>query len=180
MGTIFTYIADDVLSNYSEAGTCAWCESNADLYTIYIDDGSGVADVACVKCIKTLPLRWIHPKDNERIIASLINTRYPRGTKSQDQRFALTVEMCDDYRRTPRLPNFIQNDDWPHCCGDFTEFVGDAGRSYLGPFDGFEWWGDENDGAIEYGIDGMIGGEDRISLFRCMHCSKRYWTFQCT
>jgi uncharacterized protein CbrC (UPF0167 family) len=180
MGTIFTYIADDILPHYAERGTCDWCQTESDLYTFYAEDDRGMADRSCVNCIKTLPLRQIYKKDNERIINSLINERYPKGTKSQEQRFALTVEMCDDYRRTPRLPNFIQNDDWPNCCGDFTEFIGDAGQSYTGSYDEFEWWGNENDGAIEYGIEGMMGGEDRVSLFRCLHCPKKYWTFQCT
>lgn len=180
MGATFTYINDNVLSHFAEAGTCGWCEQSADLFTMYIDDGDGMGDRACVRCIKTLPLRWIYSKDNERIISSLINERYPKGTKSQDQRFALTVELCDDYRRTPRLPNFIQNDDWPNCCGDFTEYVGDAGISNHGPYDEFEWWGYEHDAAIEHGITGMMGGEDRVSLFRCLHCDNGFWTFQCT
>jgi|GEM_PF-5384688 len=180
MGDTFTYIADEVLQHFAIFEICNWCEQQADLFKIYIDDGKGMRDLACVRCIKTLPLRWICFKDDERRITSLINERYPKGTKSQDQRFALTVELCDDYRRTPRLPNFIQSDDWPTCCGDFTEYIGDAGRSVDGPYDGFEWWGYEDDVAIQHGITGMMGGEDRVSLFRCLHCECKYWTFQCT
>ena len=180
MGNVFKYIADDILPAYSESDTCDWCQTEADLYTIYIDDGSGMGDLACESCIKTLPLRWIYSKDNEGIIRSLIDTRHPKGAKSQDERFALAVEMCDEYRRTPRLPNFVQSVDWPHCCGDFAEFIGDAGDSHDGPLDGFEWWGHENDAAAGHGIEGMMGGEDPVSLFRCLHCPKKYWTYQCT
>ncbi|MDP6353744.1 MAG: hypothetical protein QF473_01485 [Planctomycetota bacterium] len=147
---------------------------------MYIDDGKGTHDLACVKCIKTLPLRWIYPKEDERKITSLINARYPKGKKSQDQRFALTVEMCDEYRRTPRLPNFVQDVDWPHCCGDFTEYVGDAGKFYQGPFDGFDWWGYEEDFAIENGIEGMMDSESGVSLFRCLDCTNKFWTCQYT
>ncbi len=179
MGTIFKYIADEVLRHHSVRGVCGWCEKEADLFTFYAEDADGMADQSCSGCIKTMPLKCIYAKSNERIITSLINERHPKGTKSQDQRFAMTVEMCDEYRRTPRLPNFCQNDDWPHCCGEFTEFIGDAGRSHAGPYDDFEWWGYEKDAAVEYGIEGMMGGEDRVSLFRCA-CGKRYWTFQCT
>ena len=179
MGTVFKYIADDILAHHSRRDVCGWCELETELFTFYWDDGEGMSDQSCVKCIKTMPLSFIYGKTNERLISSLVNQRYPKGTKSQDQRFALTVEMCDEYRRTPRLPNFRQNDDWPSCCGDFTEFIGDAGESYTGPYEGFEWRGYEKDMAIEQGIEGTMGGEDRVSLFRCQ-CEKKYWTFQCT
>jgi hypothetical protein len=181
MGTIFKYISDEILDAYKESEPCPYCERKADVFRISMDDGEeGPTSEACVTCIRTLPLRWISPKNDERRIATLVNERYPKGTKSQDERFALTVEMCDDYRRTPRLPNFIQRDDWPHCCGDFTEFIGDAGTTYRGSLEGFTWWGDKHDAAVEDGIEQLAGGQDRVSLFRCLSCEKKYWTFQCT
>ena len=179
MGKVFKYISDEILPSYASKGICSWCETETELYTFYAEDERGMATDACSNCIKTMPLKFIYWKSNERLIQSLVNERYPKGTKSQDQRFALTVEMCDEYRRTPRLPNFIQNDDWPNCCGDFTEFIGDAGRSYNGPYEEFQWWGYEQDVAIEHGIEGMMGGEDRVSLFQC-NCGNKFWTFQCT
>ena len=81
---------------------------------------------------------------------------------------------------TPSLPNFIQNLDWPSCCGDFTKYIGDAGITYNAEYDGFEWWGHKDDYANECGIEELIGGEDRVSLFDCFNCEKKYWTFQCT
>ncbi|WP_425395859.1 hypothetical protein [Aeoliella sp.] len=130
MGKIFTYITDEVLSKYAEPGTCDWCNTDSGLYRIYIEVEGDMGDRACLKCIKSLPLRWILPKDDERIIGSLINERYPKGTKSQSQRFARTVEMCDDCRRTPRLPNFIQNDDWPQCCAPSQRTMSNGERTY--------------------------------------------------
>ncbi|QDT46014.1 hypothetical protein Pan258_00310 [Symmachiella dynata] len=159
---------------------CDWCQTESSLYRINIENSQGFSDSACINCIKTLPLRWIYPKDNERIIAQLIDQRFPKGTKSQSQRFAFTVELCDDYRRTPCLPNFIQNDDWPHCCGDFTEFIGDAGTTFTGLYNEFDWWGHQDDMAREYGIEQLIDGEDRISLFKCLHCLRKFWTCQYT
>lgn len=183
MGQLFTYIADEVLADHSRHDMCPWCETRTELYRIFIENDDDSCDEACVRCIKTLPLRWLAPKDDERRISQLINQRYPKGTKSQDQRFALTVEAADAYRRTPCLPNFVQGEDWPHCCGDFTEFIGDAGKSgpfAQGPFEAFTWWGDEDDCAVEEGVEGMMDAEDAVSLFRCRHCEKSYWTFQCT
>ncbi|MEK6239389.1 MAG: CbrC family protein, partial [Planctomycetales bacterium] len=173
MGGVFTYIADEILAKYAELGRCRWCKAEVDLYAIYIEDTDCLSDQACIQCIKTLPLRQIQPKSNERIISSLINERYPKGSKSQEQRFALTVEMCDDYRRTPCLPNFIHHDDWPFCCGDFTEYIGDAGETHNGPCEEFEWWGTEDDEAKEHGVEGMMG-EERVSLFQCLHCSSKH------
>lgn len=180
MGKTFAYIDDDVLPEFAEPGRCDWCHTETALFTIYIDANGNPGDRACIRCIKTLPLRWIRPKDNERLVSSMIQQRYPKGSKSQNERFALTVELADEYRRTPCLPNFIQHDDWPHCCGDFTEYIGDAGTTRGAPYDDFQWWGDRHDPAAEHGIAGVIGGENRVSLFRCLHCPSKFWTFQCT
>jgi hypothetical protein len=187
MGKTFKYISDAILPAYAEQRQfCPICARHVELFRIYIDrplpDGSeGTLDCACAACIKTIPLLWIRPKDDERIIPELINERHPKGTKSQEQRFALSVEMADEYRRTPRLPNFVHTVDWPHCCGDFAEYVGDAGTTHRGPYQDFEWWGYDDDLAAEYGIEGMMDKDaDRVSLFRCPSCGKRYWTCQQT
>ncbi|QGJ70886.1 Hypothetical protein PBC10988_25850 [Planctomycetales bacterium 10988] len=185
MGTIFRYIDDSILPHYVEKEKhCQVCEQEKPQYQIYIDiefeDSVEQYFSACAECIRKIPLRYFSPKDDEGIIQQLVNQHHPKGTKSASQRFAMMVNICDEYRRTPRLPNFIQHDDWPHCCGDFAEFIGDAGETFFGPYHEFEWWGPENDGALEYGLEGMIGGEDRVSLFRCLACEKKYWTFQCT
>jgi hypothetical protein len=171
MGKTFKYIADAILLAYAQKRPfCPICARQVELFRIYIDrprgDGSeGTLDCACPSCIKTIPLRWIRPKDDERIVPELVNERHPKGTKSHEQRFALCVEMADEYRRTPRLPDFVQNVDWPHCCGDFAEYIGDAGATHKGPYQDFEWCGYDDDLTAEYGIEGMIDQDaDRVSF----------------
>ena len=176
----FKYINQDILEKYSSEGSCPVCDKKEKLYCFYWDDGQGFCDSSCINCIKTMPLNWICPKEDESSIQNLINKKYPKGTKSGDQRFALVLETADEYRRTPRLPNFIQGEDWPTCCGEFSEFVGDAGRTYEGTLEGFEWYGYENDMCKEQGIEETMTGEDRVSLFQCKECEKKYWTCQYT
>jgi hypothetical protein len=64
--------------------------------------------------------------------------------------------MCEELRRTPRVPPFVQDDEWPLCCGDFVEYVGRPG--------------------LPEGWDGLGG----LSLFRCPRCSQAFEVFQHT
>ena len=177
----FKYISEGALEEYGYEDKCYWCKQEAKLYRILIEnvETEQESDEACIQCIKTLPLKWIYPKDDEKKIASLINKKYPKGTKTQDQRFALTVETCDEYRRTPQLCSFVQSIDWPDCCGDFTEFLSDA-KDYEGDFTEFLWWGEDNHFAKEQGLEVAIGNEGPCVLYKCLTCSKKYWTHQCT
>ena len=181
MGSVFKYIADEILSDYAERSLCPWCGESAALYPHPIEDeeSNREEEMACVKCIQTLPLGWLRPRDDEHKITNLINKKHPKGTKSQDQRFALTVEMADEYRRTPYLFASAQSDDWPQCCGDFTEFIGEAGKTHSGQFDDYQWWGPEDDMAVEDGIAAIMQVE-QVPLFRCAACATKYWTFQDT
>ena len=177
----FKYIVEEALQKFGSRGNCYWCNQDSKLYRIFIEDEESgkQSDQACIKCIKTLPLKWFDPKDDERKISTLINKKYPKGTKSQDQRFALTVETCDEYRRTPQLQTFLQGVDWPDCCGDFTEFV-DLAEQYEGNLEKFIWWGEENHFAKEQGLPKAMENEDSCMLYQCLTCEQSYWTIQCT
>ena len=178
MGKVFKYISDEALEiSVIKGESCPICNDEIDLYSASIDGDDEDYSEACINCIKTVPLSWIRPKDDERKIQNLINQKYPKGTKSQDQRFALVVELADEYRRSPNIPIFMQRDDWPDCCGDFTEYVGLAKSG--GSFSDFILWGEE-DYFTQNGIEGLVDHEDGVPLFKCKECQKRYWLFQTT
>ena len=182
MGKVFKYISDEVIGKYGFIDHCQICNKKTQLVNIFIENEKEdiLLTEACINCIKTIPLEWICHKSDERLIPNLINIKYPKGTKSQDERFALTVNMASEYRRTPYLPNLGIEIDWPKCCGDFAEFIGDAGSTYKDPLEGFEWWGFEDDYAKTTGIEKMMQSDDKVSLFKCSDCNKKFWTYQCT
>lgn len=173
MGKKFKYISDEALnaSTYID-DICPVCNKQTDLYPLYIDDnGDHVFTEACEYCIKTMPLSWIEPKSDEKKIATLINKKYPKGSKSQEQRFSLTVELADIYRRTPLLPRSPPDFDWPDCCGDFAEFCGVANEG--GTYNDFILWGEE-DYYTQNGIEALLKHEDKVLLFECNNCGKKY------
>ena len=113
-------------------------------------------------------------------IREFVNSHFEEVPHSKGDSAEKIAAIFREFMATPVLPNFIQTVDWPFCCGDFTRFIGDAGITYYGPYSDFQWWGYEDDLAIEHGIEGMMGGEDRVSLFECLTCDTSYWTCQNT
>ncbi len=113
-------------------------------------------------------------------IRSWFNRYYKKGVLTRAERKERVARIFRNFMGTPKLPNFVQEVDWPYCCGDFTVFIGDAGKSHRGPYGEFKWWGYEDECPVDDGVKGMLGSEDRVSLFRCPRCSSKYWTYQGT
>ena len=185
MGLTFRYIDDAILPLYLIKGEeCQACDRPRDLYRFYEDlptpDGSpSPVDAVCAECLQSGSFQFGLRGTLIGRVTQFVNRHFTRGTLSGEARRQRIETILGDYLRTPHLPN-IAWDDWPDCCGDFTEFVGDAGSTYRGSFDGFEFRGPEDDVCIRYGIEGNMRGEDRVSLFRCLACGKKCWTLRYT
>jgi hypothetical protein len=52
-----------------------------------------------------------------------------------------------------------------HTVANFTDFIGDAGETTTGPFDGFKWRDCQKDVSIKHGNEGILRGEERVPLF---------------
>ena len=180
----FKYIDESILKDYIREDYCPVCDQFAHviwlLRDVIVDGEEFDVDYICFDCLAIYPVTEYNASDTKNSIASYINKYYPKGQLTGVERAEKVDAIFDEFIKTPKLPNFIQNVDWPMCCGDFTKFVGDAGKTYTGSLQGFEWYGYENDIAKESGIEEMIGGEDRVSLFSCSCCDNRFWTFQYT
>ena len=187
MGSLFRYIADDV-ANRAEGAECPCCHRHGALFPIEAaiddDEWSVAADCPeeiCSDCIRRLPLRKFSPRTGEKVVQELINAYYAKGTLSGEQRINRLVSICDEYRRTPMYPLFLQNEDWPWCCGDFCEYLG-VPESYEESIRiGHEmqmWRGDYKQ---KYG-DMTLEPEslNEVCIFRCLKCGKQVFTWQMT
>jgi uncharacterized protein CbrC (UPF0167 family) len=166
---------------------CPICGKSGDVYCIYADiqepDGSeSPISEACAECIRRLDVnqaaRW---ETEKRLPTYLKNSQRLDKQAAQERLASITLEL----RRTPRLPHFVQSDDWPFCCGDLTEYTGEPSAEEAEALDrvGQYWHRGQasfHDLAVTLVSRGGLPVLGGVSAFRCPRCGKRYWTFQCT
>lgn len=181
MGTIFRQVADCAIPACSGV-PCQHCGRN----DVPVLDYSGsivepklAADIqlaieepevyeACAGCIKGGNLR----KSEVR----------KRTVMSTTRKFAARPEQAlEEYDRLPDLPLFLQHDDWPMCCGEWCEFTGIPGsdeESKLVPSQHSYWEGGPALWRSEIGL--LPESLREVSLFRCVSCSRTWFTWQFT
>jgi hypothetical protein len=181
MGTTFRYIADAAFRQM-DSGQCHHCGRTASplfYYSGTIVDPDLSSDPAlareepdvCEACGPCIVGGNLCKNDHVIGIATRLLRRFGADIPS----------MLDALNRTPKSPLFLQDFDWPVCCGEWCEFTGYP-RTYeesvqvpstrtlwrRGPA---EW---------DYGFDLQPETLDEVSLFRCLHCSRPYFVWQCT
>ena len=182
MGTTFKYIADHVVEQNGWVAECFYCKRDAKLYCMFsIDDGSDECPPSeiCVDCIKSLPVDWFS-KHDEEAVRQMGSQRYP-DKRDRDKRVRFIKETREEYRRTPDLPNLVNWGKWPVCCSDFTEYVGDAGKTYQGRYDEFQWYGPADHCDAQFELPELVEHPnfqkmDPFSLFQCFKCGDQFWT----
>jgi hypothetical protein len=187
MGTRFRFISDEALTQAAVTDEpCPRCQRPVPLFKIrasVTEDGEPEeVESLCEECIKAIRLHQLGPKDTERLIPAIIDRHHPKGALTGEQRFRRAVELCDEFRRTPDLPSFVQWERWPHCCGEFAEYLGQelpAGASY----EDYQCW-EPQDAVVRacalrdfYPLE-KISCYWSMALFRCLHCPNRFWVFQ--
>jgi hypothetical protein len=78
--------------------------------------------VACASCLRAGRVAHIFEWVTDESIRAYVR-EYLRGQPAKKRKH-LEAKLRDALRRTPRAPWFAQRDDWPMCCGDLTEFIG--------------------------------------------------------
>ena len=128
MGRLFRFISD-AIAQTAVAGVCESCKQTHPLFPIHADIdndewtySSDEVDSLCASCIRRLPLRNFAWRDSERHVQQIVNSQFPKGTLRGAERQCKLVSICDEFRRTPTFPLFLQNEDWPFCCGTFCEY----------------------------------------------------------
>lgn len=188
MGEVFRYVADSALPAHRYTDLpCPICGASGDVYSIYADieapDGeSDRITEACAECIRRLAPEQVSAWDTEKRLPAHLKGTPGLDNPGARERLAAIVQ---ELRRTPRLPHFIQWDDWPFCCGDLAEYTGEPSPAEADLLDreGQYWnrgpaaFHDRAAALVPSRGLAVLGG---VSAFRCPRCGKRYWTFQCT
>jgi uncharacterized protein CbrC (UPF0167 family) len=91
------------------------------------------------------------------------------------------VRAVEEYHRLPDVPLFLQGEDWPMCCGEWCEFVGVPASSAESPGVpmSYNYW---EHGPTEWRFTDQLLPESlkEVSLFGCVRCGRRWFTWQMT
>lgn len=188
MGEVFRYVADSALAQHRfDDLPCPICGKTGDVYHIHADvdfpgEGEAIISEACASCIRSLDPGQVSPWDTERRLAAYL--KGTPGLGKEEVRLRL-VTIQKELRRTPRLPHFVQWDDYPFCCGELTEYTGDPSPAEAELLDREGQYWDRGPASFHDRAADLVPSESLsviggVSAFRCPRCSKRYWTFQCT
>lgn len=190
MGSVFRYIADHALTSADEffEGICQVCnKKEVEVFevsgTIALEDGKLGEDVyaACGDCIRGGRIE----KTGADVIDAQVR-KYLKGIYKDRTPIYLmrrSLELSVAYRQTPDSPLFVQNPDWPLCCGDLTEFTGSpASETELIRLtrDGTYWQERVETNNVNFEKTGPPECLREVSRFECLNCHKCYWTWQFT
>jgi uncharacterized protein CbrC (UPF0167 family) len=179
MGSIFPLIADDALrvedaEYYIQCHVCS--TEGVPLYHAdgCVIDDSGEADednevyAVCERCIKAGRVEHASEYVTDEVLE--------KHAENPDTAKALL-------RATPRIPLFLQDDDWAICCGQLAEFVGipTSLDDLIELEETAQPW---NHGPTSYQRDFANTGPPEsfreISVFCCVKCQKRLYVDQFT
>lgn len=169
MGDLFKLISDGSLHIIEDEATCQFCnntDSQAYKFESYLnDDDNEFYSYLCKECI-------------------FKNNFIPSTAFDWEK----TLAKCDDVikskillNKTPDIPCFIQNFDWPICCGQLCEFSGipkNENEIKTYPTSKLYWeYGFKNyNNSYEYPpISEFL---QDVGLFKCNLCYNDIFTFQ--
>lgn len=181
MGKTFRYVADAAVRGMDE-GECHHCGrvvSPLFYYSGVIVDPALAAhpelareephiDEACGMCILSGNLR---------------QDGYTVGIATRLlQKFGADIpRMLEALHRMPEVPLFLQGFDWPVCCGEWCEFTGcPQTHEEIAQVPPTRVLWRHGPAEWDYGFELQPETLDEVSFFRCFHCAKQYFVWQCT
>jgi hypothetical protein len=149
------------------------------LEPIHFDDPD-IEDPVCLDQLVNGQVRVDIPAYlQKRLLDSILKT-HPSWSGDQTRNFA--AQVVDTLSRTPPIP-WIQNNDWPVCCGDFCCYLGEWSQEQL-----TESSSEGNGSSFLWGIladyrrnrrdapgdiwQEIESGWTTIYVFRCFDCNK--------
>lgn len=155
----------------TELGTCDFCNCEREcMDTVYFNRHDVTENLICFECFDKNLLSVEIP---EYIKQELINNLKKYGITDIEQ----IEKKISDLSHTPPVP-WIQNNEWPVCCGDFALYLGEWDRNE------FENHGDgkkllsnmlSDDDKKKYDIDYLwdnIGDWCCAFIFKCINCDR--------
>lgn len=181
MGSTFRYISDAAMEE-SDLGECQHCESpgipsynyRGEIIDPTLAANSELASkdngifAACAPCIHGGNLR----KDEYEL---------GRVRPIIDSFASDRIAAVRSYHLIPHIPLMMQDEDWPMCCGDWCEFIGnppDYEASVRVPFE-YQFWDHR---PVNRKRDYELRPESlrEVCLFRCLSCPRTYFIWQPT
>ncbi len=187
MGKVFRYISDGALRT-TRVRTCEICKvPDVDTYNapaeIELPDGSRkeVFNV-CADCLRAGRIcEHFDDWTTRRVIDQWMQSHF-RNLDRQARKVARR-RLVSGFQCTPRIPEFINDTDWPFCCGDLAEFIGQPNtqEQCVDFCRTQQFW----EAAEEAEWDDRIPLQPPLELyefnfFACLRCPKRYWVWQTT
>lgn len=93
------------------------------------------------------------------------------------------VAAMRDFNKLPNIPLFLQNFDWPLCCGNWAEFIGSPASltELITVQDTYSYWQNgPADARRDFATQGPPEYLPEISLFCCKKCNAHLYTDQFT
>ena len=179
MGTTFRYIHDDAM--FPCDGTCChFCESET--FPVYSYFGT----ILHPEYAANPELARDEPEISELCAECILGGHVERDINPEIEdtinRFAKDRnEALKSYHKIPNIPFFLQYADWPMCCGDWCEFAG-VPISNEESINIPNFWNYWERGPKAWKADYELIPESlhEISLFKCLECEKKYFTWQFT
>jgi uncharacterized protein CbrC (UPF0167 family) len=175
MGNIFKLIANAALipedaEYFKECHVCG--KKGVPLYSYQghlVDEPDEDVYAVCKDCILDGKVEYIDDSDTDKTI----------------NQFCTEPEVEKELlRKTPRIPLFLQYNDWPIHCGELCEFTGvpktkeesiDIGKTYT------MWDKGETTFQEMYGDETLQPSTlNEVSTFMCRKCGKKLFTWQMT
>lgn len=189
MGQLFELISDHALEKLDEYYTeCHVCErSDVDLYPyqgqVILENGEIDDEIyaACHDCLQSKPVAhtcsFLYEETIEKYLDSL---NLPHHHKIE-----LKTILTEKYNRNPDIPVFMQRPDLPLCCENITEFTGypKNNEELYEASENLIYWEEGIKEKSEYYDFKKYGSPEslrEIATFQCLHCGKKYFTFQFT
>jgi hypothetical protein len=174
-----------VLATRSQRKRCQICETDdVQVFDSFgtpqgSDSPSDEVEIVCAECLNAE--RLIH--EDENITKQAVERWIERHCVDEDRQTKKQIRkhLWSAFRRTPRIPRRNLDIDWPICCRDLTEYLGEPdGRDACLAFcrDGVFWNGGDTetlDGNAEIDLNAGVDLFE-FQLFQCLHCDKKYWT----
>ncbi len=185
MGITFRYIADTAIERAHTRASCRRCERDVKSFEIngFLDEyADNEVEWLCIEFIRSIPLRQLWPKNSERPAQSIISQHYDEGELIGEQRFNRAVEICDELRRTPNIPRFLQGEDWPFYCGEYAEYIGES-PAETDSHNDYDCWDNSESFVVQFKLEAYYPLEKMesmksVAIFHCPHCTNQNWVFQ--
>ena len=185
IGTVFRYIADAVVAERGQCKRCQVCGTeDARVFdafgtTLGSDGPSDEVEIVCAKCLHAE--RLLH--EDEQVVKNAVEKWIGQHCADEDRptKKQIRKHLWSAFRQTPCMPRQNMNIDWPICCRDLAEYLGepDDGDACLAFCrEAIFWsWGDTSKLDDHAQID-LNPGIDLFEFqhFQCLHCDSKFWT----